>query len=90
MITLVQCASHHLWRWIHSELVPIRIRQTGLGVHATNPVSHLVYTFECVSMCITFASVDRPLVDIMMSNEPLESNNEEVDAFGLDSSVMAD
>ena len=45
-----------------SEPVPIRIRQTGLSVDATNPVSHLVYTFECESMCITFASVDRPLM----------------------------
>ena len=41
--------------------VPIRIRQTGLGVDTTNPVSHLVYTFECEPMHITFASVDRPI-----------------------------
>ena len=47
--------------WIRLELSSIRIRQTSLGVDATNPVSHLVYTFECKLMRITFASLDRPL-----------------------------
>ena len=28
---------------------------------AANPVSHLVYTFECASMRIAFASVDGPI-----------------------------
>ena len=46
---------------IRSEPISICIRQTGLGVDVTNPVSHLVYTFECESMHITFA-VDRPSV----------------------------
>ena len=41
--------------------VQIRICQTGLGADATNLVSHLIYTFECESMRITFASVDRPV-----------------------------
>ena len=37
------------------------------GVDVTNPVSHLIYTFECESMRITFASVDRPLVCAIVS-----------------------
>ena len=61
IIKQVQCESNHLWRWIHSEPVPIRIRQTGLGVDTMNPVSHLIYTFVCESTHITFASVDSPL-----------------------------
>ena len=48
--------------WIHSEPISIHIRQTGLGVDATNLLLHLVYTFECESIRITFASVDRPIV----------------------------
>ena len=60
-LKLVQCESNHLWMWICSEPISIRIRQTGLGVDVTDLVSHLVYTFECESMHITFASVDRPL-----------------------------
>ena len=36
--------------------------QTGLGIDATNLVSHFICTFECESMRITFASVDRPFV----------------------------
>ena len=59
MIKPVQCDSN-FWRWIHSEPVPIRIGQTSLGVDATNPVSYLVYTFQCESMHINFASIDRP------------------------------
>ena len=51
---------NHLRRWIRSEPISIRIRQTGLGVDVTNSVSHLVYTFECESMRITFASIDKP------------------------------
>ena len=46
--------------WIRSEPISIHIRQTGLGVDMTNPVLHLVYTFECELLRITFASVDRP------------------------------
>ena len=61
IIKPVQCDSNHLWRWIHLEPAPIHIHQTSLGVDATNPISHLVYTFECQSMRLAFASVDRPI-----------------------------
>ena len=50
-----------LFRWNKPAAEQIRCH-TGLGVDATNPVSHLVYTSECESMRITFASVDRPSV----------------------------
>ena len=74
-VRLNTCTAHRNWTprsnsdvrkdpWVQSRwgsnsdvtLVRIRIRQTDV----TNPVSHLVYTSECESMRITFASVDRP------------------------------
>ena len=62
IIKPVQCESNRLWRWIRLEPVSICICQTGLGVDATNLVLCLIYTFECESICITFASVHRPIV----------------------------
>ena len=59
--------------WIRSEPISICIRQTGLGVDLTNLVSILVYTFECQSMRITFASVD---IGLMMLTAPVTINPE--------------
>ena len=59
---LVQCAPNHLTRWFNFKSISIHIWHTSLGVDTMNPVSHLVYTVECASIPLAFASLDRPLV----------------------------
>ena len=49
--------------WFGFRIGSIGIGRIGLCVEATNPVLdlHVVYKFDCSSICINFASVDRPL-----------------------------